>query len=277
VSEYRALRATVVRLWTRELSMVNGDALLELTRFSEGIDQALGESIAYYTAARERSHEIFLGVLSHDLRTPIGTVLMSAEYLRRAGNLNDLQEKPVSQIIRSATRIKQLVADLIGVAHIRLGGSLPIDKRPIALGDVCELVVDEVRAFHPRRTLKLITVGDLHATADPSRIAELLTNLLQNAVQHGRQDTPISLAARGEVDRVILIVHNEGAAISANARRRMFEPLVKGESQEGSGASDSLGLGLYIAREITTAHGGSIEIESSDSAGTSFTVSLPRC
>lgn len=276
VSEYRALRATVIRLWTRALSTVDGDSLLELTRFNEGIDQAVSESIAHYEAAREHSRELFLGVLGHDLRTPIGVVLMAAEYLLRGGHLTEPQEKAVSQILRSATRIKQMVADLLGVAHIRLGGSLPVDKQPIDLKAECQDVIEEVRALHLQCTLTLNASGDLSVTADSSRIAQLLTNLVQNAIQHGRKGAPITVSVRGESEHIVLKVHNEGSAISESARQRIFDPLVRGEKHDKPELLGSLGLGLYIAREIAKAHGGSIEVESSDAGGTSFTVLLPR-
>ena len=276
MSEFRALRATVIRLWTRALSTVDGDSLYDLIRFNEGIDQALSESVADYTATRERSREIFLGVLGHDLRTPISVVLMSTRFMMERGKLESPDATAASRVLRSGTRIQNLVRELLDVAHIRLGGSLPIEPKPVDLATSCHEVIDEMRALHPQLSLILNMSGDLSTSAQASRIEELLSNLVQNAIQHGNEGTPIIVSAHGEQERILLTVHNEGPAIPESARQRIFEPLVTtGYSQE-SKISGSLGLGLYIAREIATAHHGSIDVESSNVEGTSFIVILPR-
>jgi signal transduction histidine kinase len=276
VSEYRALRATVIRMWTRTLKTMDGDTLYDLTRFNEGIDQALTESISRFMLLIEQARELFLGVLGHDLRTPIGVVLISAQFLVKDDTLASQQAQAASRILNSGTRIKQMVANLVDVAHVRLGGSLPIDAKPIDLSAACNQIIDEMRVLHPQRKFVLNVSGDLSATADAPRIAELLSNLMQNAVQHGGEDSPMSLLARGEDERVVLIAHNQGNPISESARQRIFEPLVRDARDRDSKISASLGLGLYIAREIALAHGGSIDVESSDAEGTSFIVSLPR-
>lgn len=217
VSEYRALRATVIRLWTRDLSAVDGDALYDLTRFNEGIDQALSESIARYTALRDRSRELFLGMLGHDLRTPLGVVMMSAQFLLASNSLTDAQSKAVSRMLSSGARIKGLVSDLVDVTHTRLGGSLPIEIQQIDLARTCQEAVDEMRALHPDRTFELNVSGDLSGTWDPTRLTQIIANLLQNAIQHGAEGTPVTVSAHGEQERVVLTVHNEGPAISESA------------------------------------------------------------
>ena len=170
VSEYRALRATVIRLWTRDLSTVDGDALYDLTRFNEGIDQALTESIARYTALRDRSRELFLGILGHDLRTPLGVVMTSAQFLLNSKALTDTQSNVVSRMLRSGARIKGLVSDLVDVTQTRLGGSLPIEPKEMDLALTCREAVDEMRAFHPDRTFELNVSGDLSGMWDPARL-----------------------------------------------------------------------------------------------------------
>ena len=276
VSEYRALRATVIRLWTRELSTVDGDALYDLTRFNEGLDQALSESIARYTALRDRARELFLGMLGHDLRTPLGVVMLSAQFLLKSNDLSDTQSKVVSRMLSSGARIKALVSDLVDVTHTRLGGSLPIEVEQMDLARTCREAVDEIRAVHPDRTFELTVSGDLSGTWDPARLTQIVANLLQNAIQHGAEATPVTVSAHGQQERVLLTVHNEGHPISESARQRIFEPLVRGERRAARRKSSSLGLGLYIARQITIAHGGSIDVKSSQDEGTSFMVSLPR-
>ncbi|MES2561577.1 MAG: HAMP domain-containing sensor histidine kinase [Pseudomonadota bacterium] len=276
VSEYRALRATVTRLWTRELPTIDGDALYDLTRFNEGIDQALTESIARYTALREKSRELFLGILGHDLRTPLGVVMTSAEFLLQSKTLTDTQSKVVSRMLRSGERIKGLVSDLLDMTQARLGGELPITRNETDLALTSKEAVDEMRAIHPNGTFSLNASGDLTGLWDSARLTQVIVNLMQNAIQHGAEETPVTVSLRGEQERVLLTVHNEGPPISEWTRQRIFDPLVSGEGRGQPRAAQNLGLGLYIAREIAVAHGGSIDVTSSQEAGTSFTVSLPR-
>jgi signal transduction histidine kinase len=276
VSEYRALRATVIRLWSRELSMVDGDTLYDLTRFNEGIDQALTESITRYTAVSDKSRELFLGVLGHDLRTPVGVVMNSAQFLLHSTGLTAAQSEAASRILRSGMRTRDLVSDLLDVTRTRLGGSLPIERHEMDLARTCQEAVDEMRAVHPDRAFELELSGDLSGTWDSVRLTQVISNLLQNAIQHGADKTAVTVSGRGEQERVVLAIHNEGPAISETARQRIFEPLNRGERRTEPRKSSSLGLGLYIAREIAIAHRGSIDVESSSEKGTTFTVSLPR-
>ena len=276
VSEYRALRATVIRLWSRDLSRVDGDAWYELTRFNEGIDQALSESIARYTVLRDRSRALFLGILGHDLRTPLGAVMTSVEFLLGSQGLTESQANAVSRMLRSGARINALVSDLVDMTHVRLGESLPIEPLQMDLALICREAVDEMRAGHPDRTFDLDVSGDLTGTWDPARLTQVVANLLQNAIQHGTAGAPVKVSARGEQEEVVVGVHNQGPAISESARQRIFEPFVRGERRSSSTRSNSLGLGLYIAREIAVAHGGSVEVKSSEDKGTTFTVRLPR-
>jgi signal transduction histidine kinase len=126
VSEYRALRASVIRLWTHEMPSANRDALYEMTRFNEAIDQALTESIARYSKRLDRSRELFLGVLGHDLRSPLGAVLYSTQYLLHSDGFSGAQTKAVSAISCSGARLRDMISDLLDVARTRLGESLPI-------------------------------------------------------------------------------------------------------------------------------------------------------
>jgi len=144
------------------------------------------------------------------------------------------------------------------------------------LGLTCREAVDEMRVLHPDRTFEVNVSGDLAGTWDPARCAQIVVNLLQNAIQHGAERTPVTVSARGERERVVLIVHNEGPVIPESARQRIFEPLISGERRTEPGKSSSLGLGLYIVREIAVAHGGSVDVKSSQGEGTTFTVCLPR-
>jgi len=278
VSEYRALRASVIRLWTREMDFADRGTLDELTRFNEAIDQALTESIDRYSKRLDRSRELLLGVLGHDLRSPLGAVLNSATYLMHAENLTGPQLKAASSIVRGGERIQGMISDLLDVTSTRLGRSLPITLKPINLRSMCRQVVEETRAYHPERVLLFSTSGRLDGSWDEARIGQLLGNLVENAILHGASDTPVTIFANGNTDAVQLSVHNQGTPIPEGARSRIFEPLVQqvGDRSAADGRGAGLGLGLYIARAIVDAHGGSIDLQSSEETGTMFTAHLPR-
>jgi signal transduction histidine kinase len=202
--------------------------------------------------------------------------MLSAQFLLKSKGLTETQSKAASRMLGSGARIKALVSDLVDVTHTRLGGSLPIEAEPMDLALTCHEAVDEMRAVHPDRTFELNVSGDLSGTWDPARLRQIIANLLQNAIQHGTEGAPVTVSAYGQQERVVLTVHNEGLPISESARQRIFEPLVRGERRIEPRKSSSLGLGLYIVRQITIAHGGSIAVKSSQDEGTSFVVSLPR-
>jgi len=272
VSEYRALRATVVRLWTREVCP--DDRETQLSRFNEAIDQALHESVLRYSEEVDRSRELFLGVVGHDLRTPLGAILHSAQYLLQSEGLSGEQVKAAARVHRSGTRIQQMLSDLLDVTRTRLGGSLPLEPKLMDLSDVSKHVTEEAQAFHPARTILWSTTGDCRGTWDETRLYQLLSNLVGNAIRHGAPDKPVSVATMEQADEVKVTVHNEGAPIPPSEIRAMFEPMRQG--RDGSKRAEGLGLGLYIARAIATAHHGAINVESTIQAGTTFTVHLSK-
>jgi len=276
VSEYRALRASVIRLWVEKLEGVERDALYELTRFNEAIDQALTESTGRYAKRLDDSRDLFLSVLGHDLRSPLGAVLNSSEYLMQSGDLSGPHLKAVAAIFRSGVRIREMISDLLDVTSTRLGSSLPIDPRPIDIRSICDQVTEEARAYHPEHAIGLSTSGGLEGSWDPTRIAQLLGNLVENAIRHGAADRPVMVSANGDAGHVSICVHNEGNPIPASAHRTIFEPMTQLAQARSDGRRTGLGLGLYIARAIADAHGGYLQVRSSEDEGTTFTAYLPR-
>lgn len=276
VAEYRALRATVIRLWAAETSGTEL-SLHDLTRFNEEIDQALTESIATFSARVDRSRELLMGVLGHDLRNPLDAVLQSAQVLAKNPNIEGASAKAVERILRGGTRAEKLVTDLLDVARTRLGGEIPLARTAMDLRDVCRQAVDEARAHHPDRAVTLRFDGEVTGNWDQARLMQLISNLVENGLRHGGGTAAVSVEAKGEHDRVILRVHNGGVTIPAAVIHRIFDVLVQGEHPQGpEERSSSLGLGLYICRAVAEAHGGSIEVTSSEHQGTTFTVFLPR-
>lgn len=278
VSEFRALRASVMRLWAARVSGLEPGMFDELIRFNETLDQALTESISWYAARLEESRDLLLGVLGHDLRSPLGAIHMSALYLLRTDGLSGAHTKAANRVLNSTLRMRQMVDDLLDFTRTRLGGGLPIAPRAADIAEVCHDVVDEMAAFHPERVLRFESSGPLDGHWDVQRLKQLLTNLVANALYHGDPATPVTVTARGEADGIVVLVHNEGPPIAPEIQHGIFEPLkrtVVQEAERREGAS-GLRLGLYIARQIAVAHSGSIEIASGRRDGTTFIVRLPR-
>lgn len=275
VSEYRALRASVIRLWTLENGELERDDIEDLMRFNETIDQALAESIERYADDVAHSKELFLAILGHDLRTPLGVVIMGTQFMLDTGELHEPHLTLTTRIAHSARRMNRMVGDLLDLTRSRLGTGIPIVRGPMDLAKEGAHAVDEIRGAYPGTTLQLHTSGDLTGEWDCPRISQVLANLLGNAVQHGARGTTISLTARGEATEVVLQVHNLGPRIPDEARATLFDPFKRAAEATQGGAQGSLGLGLYIAERIVTAHGGTITVDSTDT-GTFFTVRLPR-
>lgn len=280
VAEYRALRASVVRRWTEALGgrPVDMEMIHDLSRFNEAVDQAISESIACYIERVERSRNLMLGVLGHDLRNPLGATRNSAEYLLRTGGLTGAQTKAVVRIRSSTDRMRQMVDDLLDFTRAQLGNGLPIFPESVHLGLVCRRVIDELEALHPDRQLRLECSGDVHGKWDESRLAQLVSNLAGNAIQHGNPESAVTVRVSAEGACVRLQVHNQGPAISPDAQLALFDPRMRSVVQqfEIRKGSSGLGLGLYIVREIARAHGGDVAVQSSERDGTTMTVRLPR-
>lgn len=276
VSEFRALRASVIRLWRATQTPAPTD-FEDLMRFNEAIDQALAESVSRYARDLEHSKEMFLAILGHDVRTPLGAIMMSATGLLMSQNLGQPQQAAASRILTSGTRIQQLVNDLLDFTRTRLGAGIPLLCAALDLGEVCRQVVDEAAAYHPDRELRFEASGPERGSWDGARMGQALANLVGNAGQHGAADTPVSVTLRGTADEVVVAVHNMGPVIPAGQMHLIFSPLkriARGATRPHD--SGSMGLGLYIASEIVRAHGGRIDVASSEAAGTTFTVHLPR-
>lgn len=270
-AEYRALRASVLRLWGDECA----DAPLpqdDIIRFNEAIDQALAESLTLFSAQVEQARDLFLGVLGHDMRSPLQTIQMTATYLA-ALNAGEAVSGAASRLIRSGTRMQALLDDMLDFNRTRLGLGINVALEPVDMRDVVADELDQLRAAHPDRTVEFEAAGDCRGMWDGQRLQQLLGNLVVNAFKYGLRDTPVRVSLTGDAATVSLEVGNRGAAIEPALLERIFDPLRRG--QDGPSAAGSLGLGLYIAREIAKAHGGEIEARS-DEAETVFSVRLPR-
>ncbi len=276
VSEFRALRASVLRLYSESQTAFDRESVEDITRFNEAIDQALAESMATYVAGVDRSKDLFLGVLGHDLRNPLGAIMMGMTTMLTQEGAAWPYAKTATRIITSATRMEEMIGDLLDFTRQRLGAGIPIEPAQMDLAEVCQHTVDEIKAFHPRRVVNFDASGQLHGRGDRGRIAQVLSNLIGNAHQHGSKNAAVDVVLRGEPDRVVLTVFNQGTMIDAKHLGDIFDPFRQiAGGREVSRATGSIGLGLYIARAIVQAHGGIITVTSTE-AGTTFEIALPR-
>ncbi|MGA8134756.1 MAG: HAMP domain-containing sensor histidine kinase [Pseudomonas gingeri] len=277
-SEFRHLRACVIRRWVNSLASPGLAHLQDMIRFNEAIDEALAESTAAYAEQVNRSRDIFLAILGHDLRAPLQAVTMSTEMLVRKTHLNADGLVYVANIKSGTRHMSSMISDLLEFVRSRLGSSLPIDPAPMDLSRVAKAAINEAWAGQPDCLPLLKVEGDVHGVWDRGRIEQLLQNLIGNALQHGASHRPLTLSLDGRVDSVCLTMHNFGTPIPQEALATIFDPLVRGASEEigQPSTATSLGLGLYIAKEVVTAHQGTIEVSSSAEDGTRFTVILPR-
>jgi signal transduction histidine kinase len=275
VSEFRALRASVIRLWIESSGELRVGDIEDLMRFNEAIDQALAESTARHAQKIESSKEMFIAMLGHDLRTPLGAIIASAQAMTSSKATPETMLKGASIILSSGRRMNSLVNDLLDFTRSRLGDGIPVVCADADLEAVCRQTVEEVAALHPKRDIRFDTRGSVRGKWDASRISQALSNLISNAVQHGGPAGTINVTLRGEVDEVVLSVKNRGSVIEPDQLNKIFDPLHQGEDEREPGG-DNLGLGLYITERIVASHGGRIAVESTEDDGTTFTIRLPK-
>jgi signal transduction histidine kinase len=278
ISEYRALRASVLHLWHESSPGPEDRDVDDLTRFNESIDQSITKAVASYTRRVDQARDMFLAILSHDLRNPLNSISMTAELVPSV--VNDPAEALAcgEQISRNVTVMERMITDLLDYTRTRLGAGMPVQPVPLDLGSLVRDLFEEFRTAHPKRDIQLRTEGDLNGQWDADRVRQAISNLWGNAIHHGSVDFPVTLSLRGETSDVFIEVHNGGDPMPPGELQNIFDPLIRGSSAEHprENRSRSIGLGLYIAREVAKSHGGRIDVTSTATDGTSFTIRLPR-
>lgn len=227
------------------------------------------------TAEAAEWQERMIGVLGHDLRSPLSTIAVAAESALLHGALPEHLRNALARIQSAAYRMGHMITEIVDWTQARLGGGFPLSPRAADLGDICERIVSELQAAHPGSRIVLERHGACDGMWDQARLAQVVQNLVGNAVQHGAPEHPVRVSVACADDRVVLEVHNAGAPIPPESMPRIFEPFTRLERRPTSDRT-SLGLGLYIVREIVRAHDGRVEVRSSEPEGTTFTVTLPR-
>jgi signal transduction histidine kinase len=278
VAEYRALRATVLRLWSRSTDDITSTDLESVTRFNEAVDQAVAESLEAFMAELDKSRDLFLGVLGHDLRGPLSTIANVATFQMHA-RPEDARQAGI--LLRSVGQMRVLLDDLVEYARHRQGSGFDIEAKALDLGAFTRNTLDEIAAIRNERVIHLDSQGDLDGEWDARRLHQALSNLIFNALKYGHADAPICITLDGTFpDEVKLAVQNAGEPIPRAALATLFDPFVRGGAEDVSpqtpwNAGASMGLGLYVVQEITKAHGGTVEVVSNESF-TRFTIRLPR-
>jgi signal transduction histidine kinase len=274
VAEYRALRASVLRRWT-VARPIDQPTVEDVIRFDEAIDQAIAESVGCFHEQVERARNLLMGMLGHDMRSPLQTILTTATLLG-ALNAGDQVSAAAARLIRSGASMLALLDELVDFNRTNLGLSLKVVPSEIDLAAVVADELEQLRAAHPNRRIELTATGPRLGRWDGARVQQLLRNLVSNALQHGFPDTPVRVVLHGEEAEVRLEVANLGPTIEPSALRRIFDPLQRGSAEpDGRDAGAGLGLGLFIVREIARAHGGEVEVRS-DRGETTFAVRLPH-
>jgi signal transduction histidine kinase len=270
VAEYRALRASVLSLWVDSCGPA-APHLQDVIRFNEAIDQAVAESVAYFSAQVDQARNLLLGMLGHDMRNPLQAVRMTARHLELM-NAGAEVSTAAGRLMRSGAQLQTLLDDLVDFNRTNLGLGISIVPSPVDLGALCAQELEQLGVAYPDSQLQLNVEGDCQGSWDGRRLQQLLGNLVTNAIHHGAPDRPVRVAVVGEETYLRIEVSNSGSAIDREILLQLFEPLKRGTA---NGRHPGLGLGLYIVREIAKGHGGVAEVRSDDNE-TIFTVRLPR-
>ena len=280
MAEYRALRSSVLRLWARQAEITTADDVQDMIRFNESIDQAQTESMARYAKMLREAQNLFLAILGHDVRTPLGAISMGAQVLLQDQTLPAKVLKVALRIFNSSKRMDAIVRDLLDFSTTHLGEGIPVDPHTVDLAEIGQGVVEEARTFHPDRRIDLSVEGDLTGAWDGARMSQAFSNLITNAVQHGKPETPVKVAMRGFTSEVVYEVRNDADVIPVAKLRTLFDPVkrfaIRPASERAAAHTQNLGLGLYVVKQIVMAHEGDVSVSSSEDEGVVISARLPR-
>jgi len=219
-----------------------------------------------------RLSEELVAVVSHDLRNPLNSILMSSTLLKMTTDDPQII-KAADKIERSSRRMNSIIGDLLDLSRARLSGGIPVNRQPCNLVEIAKNAVEEISATSSTAHLQLTHEGDLTGEWDASRVGQVFSNLLGNALEHGVAGEPVLVRLNGVQEHQVRIdVINQGE-IDPRDLPGLFEPFV---SRRAGLQREGLGLGLYIVRQIARAHGGDVRAESASGQGTRLVVTLPR-
>ncbi|RMO23799.1 Signal transduction histidine kinase [Pseudomonas amygdali pv. morsprunorum] len=243
VSEFRALRASVIKQWMMRATSDTQQQMEDMIRFNEAIDQALAESISSYTGAVQASRNIFLGILGHDLRTPLSAILLGADVLLRTNDLGARPTKVASRIYSSVKRANQIVGDLLDFTRSQIGPGIPLKKTQTDIQPICARIVDESRTVNPEADIHLISNDPVIGNFDGDRLEQVFSNLIGNAIQHGNSRDPVEVTLAASDGTLQFTVHNTGSPIPEDVLPFIFNPMDRysPEKMTDNGPYSSLG------------------------------------
>jgi two-component system sensor histidine kinase/response regulator len=220
-----------------------------------------------------RLQELFVAILGHDLRNPLGALVAGTELL--AHQLpDDRHQRTLSRMTAAARRMTEMIEQLLDLTRARLGGGVGFvrTRKPVDVRELVQRTLDELRASHRDRELAFDAAGDCATCGDPERLLQLFSNVIANALSHGAAGGAVTARVAGGSRDIVVEVSNPGA-IPAERLATLFEPFRR---ERGHTRTSGLGLGLFISQQIALAHGGDIEVASTPAAGTIVTIRLPR-
>lgn len=270
IHEYRLLRQIMMSHAVDAHCESWPGCLQELIALDDVLDAAMTETVSAYARERDESRDLLLGVLGHDLRNPLAAVSVASSLIAESTSLEQVRAVG-ARIKRSAERIQRVIGDLLDLARSRFGARMPIAPEPLDLGEVANSAIEELRLANPGRELVFEQRGDVAGTWDRARLDQVVSNLVGNAIQHGKD--PICVTVEADGDSVVLRVANQGPPIPKESMPSLFDPFRRASADGGDKAR--LGLGLYIVAEIVRRHGGTVNVDTAESE-TVFTVRLPR-
>lgn len=261
----------------------NEALVLALLRADEAAERAaLAEATASARAADLRDvaefRERLIGIVGHDLRNPLNSVLMAAGLLVSSGHLQPAEAQLAGRIVDSSRRMREIIAQLLDFTRARLGGGFPLEVRPLNLGALCAAIAQELQ-LTTHTKLEVTQRGNLDGRWDDDRLGAVISNVLGNAIQHATPGSTIVTDVHDDVhdgvERVIVAITNRGAVIPEDVLSVIFQPFRQAAPNSSPRGAGNLGLGLYIAHEIVRSHDGSLSVVSAEGA-TTFTIALPR-
>lgn len=257
-----------------DLREANAQMVSATIRAQELSEEA--EEATVRTEGRERElrevaefREMFIGIVGHDLRNPLGSINMASGLLLRRGNLDAQAERQVTRIIKSSQRMTRMISQLLDLTRARLGGGFPLEPKPTDLREVCRSVVEEFEG-----AIQLDATGDLTGTWDADRLTEALSNIAGNAIEHAAPGTAVVVKAHPEGTEVVVEIINQGEPIPGDVMPFIFDPFRRAQQHQAS-PTGNLGLGLYIAKQIVNSGSGTLAAYSVDGV-TTFLMRLPR-
>jgi sigma-B regulation protein RsbU (phosphoserine phosphatase) len=227
-------------------------------------------------AEKAKIHEFqerFLAILGHDLRNPLASINIGAGVVRQRAS-DPVTLRVATRMRESSQRMSRMIEQILDLTRTRLAGGLELRVEPFDLRDTIRRVVEELHVAHPARSVTVIS-PPLPGRWDKDRLEQVFSNLVGNALVYGEPEQPVVVRARVESRFVVVEVHNDGPPIPDDLRVAIFDPFRRGQQDTHPSRRAGLGLGLYISKEVTLAHGGDITVRSTVAEGTTFQVTLP--